>query len=1160
MTSLISNLSNSSELTPLWQSGEWTGAHGWLHIISDVMIFGAFAAIPLALIYNNRRRADIPFAPVLGLLLGSLIFCGISYLVEAALFWKPWHRFSGVLKAVTAVLSWLTILALVRAIPGVLFRPGKAENASDLNENIAVRLQSEEALRKSEEFIRTVIQSNPDGVKVLDTAGGLLLLNESGLGLLESDNEADYLGKKWWDIWPPEAREKVKQSFHDAKNGKTVRFEEFRPTAKGTPKWWDVQISPVRNNDGSVESLVVVSHDISERKNAEAELKQSEASYRSLFESPGVGRVEADAHTNQFVRVNQYYCELTGYTEKELLSGMNVFDVTHPNDLEIHNQKFAPLLNGEANSVEIEKRYIRKDGASIWVSVSITAISDAEGNAKTLSATVLNISERKKTEERLRILESAVQKMNDVVIITEAEPVELPGPRIIYVNPAFTEETGFTEEEAIGQTPRILQGPKTDRAVLARIKSHLKRWKPVSVELTNYRKDKTTFDVEFTVFPVADENGWFTHWVSVQRDITERKRNEIALRQNAGLFSTIINQAPGGVYVVDADFRLVQVNDRALPTFKNVDPLIGRDFNEVMEILWGEEVGKQCADIFRHTLETGESFVSERFTEVRSDIKTEQSYEWETRQITLPDGQHGVVCYFEEVTERIREEEERRANAHRMRIATEATQVGIWEWNVITNEIIWDSQLFRIYGMEPTPDKTMHYEEWRKTVLPEDLEMTEAILLETVRTCGQQTREFRIRRQDDGKCRFIRSVETVRANADGVAEWVVGTNLDITDQKLAEQAILDETKRKDEFLAMLGHELRNPLNAIRHAVEISRETPADDESRSWAHQVIDRQSKQLTRMVDDLLDVARINQGRIELRHEALELGEVLDRATSVIQPFLKQRKHRFEVKIERPLDTTGDADRLEQVFVNLLNNAVKYTPEGGLIKLIAKRSDEEIIISIIDSGVGISPELLPHVCDLFRQADSSLDRSEGGLGIGLSVVKSLLEMHSGQISIESRGTDRGTTVKVRLPAESHRATPSPANHLAPDPDTSDSALRILIVDDHEDAAQGMERLLKRRNYEVELAYSGPQGFEKALEFRPEVLLLDLGLPGFDGYELVKKLREEATVNNAYFIAISGYAQGGDREQCLREGFDEHFAKPVDFQQLLATIRERPTK
>ncbi len=384
-----------------------------------------------------------------------------------------------------------------------------------------------------------------------------------------------------------------------------------------------------------------------------------------------------------------------------------------------------------------------------------------------------------------------------------------------------------------------------------------------------------------------------------------------------------------------------------------------------------------------------------------------------------------------------------------------------------------------------------------------------------------------------------------------------------------EARLRDADKRKDEFLAMLGHELRNPLAAIRHAVRIGSESNDDTASRQWAGEVIDRQSAQLTRMVDDLLDVERINRGRIELKPERLELRAVLSRTVEAVQSFMEEKKHNLTVDVEAGVSIRGDAARLQQVFVNLLGNAAKYTAEGGRIHITARRDHAEAVISISDNGVGLTSDLLPRVFDLFTQAHTSLDRAQGGLGIGLTVVKSLIEMHDGSIVAESEGAGHGSTFTVRLPllsdtnqaVESKTAGSEDAAGRCADAETTviPAAIRVLIVDDHRDAGDALSRLLRRRGWEVRTAYDGLEGLTVAREFRPEVLLLDIGLPGIDGYELCRTLRGEPEFAAARFIATSGYTGTSDIERSRAAGFDLHFAKPVDFPMLLAELRPANT-
>lgn len=451
----------------------------------------------------------------------------------------------------------------------------------------------------------------------------------------------------------------------------------------------------------------------------------------------------------------------------------------------------------------------------------------------------------------------------------------------------------------------------------------------------------------------------------------------------------------------------------------------------------------------------------------------------------------------------------------------------------------------------------LHREDWAAVVHPEDAAAMMAVWDESLNTGAECDTYCRCRRASDGSYRWFRIKAAPVLNSAGrIIRWV-GTCTDVHEQRKAEEDLVKADKRKDEFLAMLGHELRNPLAAIRHAVSINADVQEDVATREWAGGVISRQAAQLSRMVDDLLDVERINRGRVELRLEALDLEPVLRRASEAVRPILDQKGHSFTIDVETGLPVRGDAARLEQIFANLLGNAVKYTPENGLISLAARREGSQAVVSVTDNGVGISPDLLPYVFDLFTQGETSLDRAQGGLGIGLTVVRSLTELHGGQVTADSNPSVAGSTFTVRLPLLLDVPQGAAPGSAEPAREDLQRSLRVLIVDDHVDAAETLALLLTRRNCEVRVTHDGPDGIIAAREFVPEVLLLDLGLPGLDGYEVASTLRADPRLRTALFIAISGYAQDSDRSRSIAAGFDHHCAKPVDFSSLVALIRSK---
>src|SRR5262249_7430862 len=390
----------------------------------------------------------------------------------------------------------------------------------------------------------------------------------------------------------------------------------------------------------------------------------------------------------------------------------------------------------------------------------------------------------------------------------------------------------------------------------------------------------------------------------------------------------------------------------------------------------------------------------------------------------------------------------------------------------------------------------------------------------------------------------------IRSPRDQVAGAVLVFR-DVTERKQAEAALVEESRRKDEFLAMLAHELRNPLAAIANAVHLLLR-PGAEHLVDWCKEIIDRQVKHLARLVDDLLDVSRVTRGKIHLQVQRVDLAGLVRSAIAAVRPLIEERKHDLRVRIEpERIAMEADPTRLEQILVNLLTNASKYTESGGRIELAARREAGRVLIQVRDTGIGIAPELLPRVFDLFSQGDRTLARSEGGLGIGLTMVSKLVEMHGGTVRVDSSGPGRGSTFTVDLPALIEEPSTQPASPAQAEPP---ARTRVLIVDDNVDLTQSLARLLRLLGHDVETAYDGPAGIEAARGFRPRFILLDIGLPSLDGYQVVGQLRRDEATKQATIIAITGYGQEEDRQRALSAGFDHHLAKPVDHNTLISLL------
>jgi CheY-like chemotaxis protein/two-component sensor histidine kinase len=356
---------------------------------------------------------------------------------------------------------------------------------------------------------------------------------------------------------------------------------------------------------------------------------------------------------------------------------------------------------------------------------------------------------------------------------------------------------------------------------------------------------------------------------------------------------------------------------------------------------------------------------------------------------------------------------------------------------------------------------------------------------------------------------------------------------------------------------MLAHELRNPLAPIRNAAEVLRLQSAGNPNLQWAQALIERQVQQLTRMVDDLLDISRIARGKIGLEKEPINLASVVERAVEMVRPLVDTRKQ--ELAVATPSDAVwleADPARLTQVVANLLTNAAKYTEEGGRIWLTAERADDRALIKVRDTGAGISATLLPFVFEPYVQEERAAERARGGLGIGLSLVRSLVELHGGSVQAFSEGPGKGSEFVVRLPLlQEPPASAALGAHEAPGT-TGSTSRRILVVDDNADSAESLAVLLRAGGHEVRTAYNGQAALAAARSEPPDVILLDLGMPGLDGFSIAHRLRQDPQVNRALLVALTGYGQADDKRRTREAGFNAHLLKPVDLDELNAVLAQ----
>jgi PAS domain S-box-containing protein len=451
---------------------------------------------------------------------------------------------------------------------------------------------------------------------------------------------------------------------------------------------------------------------------------------------------------------------------------------------------------------------------------------------------------------------------------------------------------------------------------------------------------------------------------------------------------------------------------------------------------------------------------------------------------------------------------------------------------------------------------------WRSFLHPEDAETYEGAYTRSLEQRVPFEARYRLRAAD-GSYRWFQAKGSPRYSETGEFLGYVGCSVDVTDIKNTEDLLKEADRRKDEFLATLAHELRNPLAPIRNALRVLRLSNSS-ESRDRAHAMLERQVEHMVRLVEDLMEVSRITRGKVELRRSRVDLRTIIDIAVETCQPLIDAGRHRLSVVLPSPAPALeADAVRLVQVFANLIANAAKFSEEGGQISVTGRLAGDRIVVSVRDEGIGMSPETLATVFDLFVQGRDSTGVRRGGLGIGLTLVRSTVEMHGGHVEAKSDGEGRGSEFLVSLPvgnahADHDRVSPPPA--LAP---PSLAGHRVLVVDDHQDGADSLGMMLDVLGASTLVVYNGPAAIERIDAFRPGVAFLDIGMPRMDGYEVARRIRARPEHRDMTLIALTGWGQAEDRQRSLEAGFDYHLVKPLEMDTLrtvmasLALLRGR---
>ena len=804
-------------------------------------------------------------------------------------------------------------------------------------------------------------------------------------------------------------------------------------------------------------------------------------------------------------------------------------------------------LAGDTAFLEAQQVFLERHGyvEECFFTFSFSPIRDEAGRVGGLfhpvnEITAQMLAQRREASEALRTSEQhhrlLFDQSVDGIFLADATG------RYVDVNTAGCEMLGYSREEVLARMHSDMLEPDEWPRIGSEV-AQLASGQMVRSEWRFRRKDGSEFVGEITGTQLPDGR-----LQAFLRDITERRAAEAATRASEARVSTILESITDGFFALDGDWRITSMN-AAGERFLNrtSGDLIGK-------VMWDEFPGTVGSEFERFYRRVVASRVGGSITAHYPNF--DRWYE-----ITAYPAPDGLSVYFRDVTEQKHAAELLRASEERRRLALDAAELGTWFVDPATRVTKTDARYRAIFG---TTEEWTDYLQAVAVIHPDDQSaVLEAVTAATrLEDPAPYAIEYRIV-HPDGSLRWV--FANGRASFEGVgpARRVVsfdGTVADITDRKRSEEErerlivrLREQDQRKDEFLATLAHELRNPLAPIRNGLHIMRLAHGDPNKTEQTRLMMERQLGQMVHLIDDLLDLSRISRGKIDLRKERIELASAIAQAIETSRPLIAQANHELLIDVPPgPIYVDADLTRLIQVFSNLLINAAKFTERGGRVRLAVQLIGLDAVVSVADNGIGIPTHMLPQIFEMFTQVDGNLERSQGGLGIGLSIVQRLVQMHGGSVKARSGGPGKGSEFVVRLPVALSLAADNPAHD--PDPFYTATRHRILVVDDNVDAANSLGQLLEMLGNEVLTCYDGASGIKAASTFQPGILLCDVAMPKMNGYDTARSIRAEEWGKNTVLVALTGYGHADDLKKSADAGFDHHLVKPLDVDVLLTLL------
>lgn len=782
---------------------------------------------------------------------------------------------------------------------------------------------------------------------------------------------------------------------------------------------------------------------------------------------------------------------------------------------------------------------------------TLAAIRHGDVDALIVGQDIYTLDSANSADNKLR--KDVLAQMEDAVLAFDTEH------HVIFMNPAAERQYRQTVSATLGhRITELYRESWPDSASEAAARKSMQDTGAYRAHSIHTRSDGSSFHVEASLSQLRDLEAKVIGYLAVIRDISERIQAEetlfaatMALSRRERQFSTLVENSPDIIARLDRKHRYLYVS----PIVERYTGLNSTEYIGKTNIELG--MPERLCSIWDRALK--KVFKTGTVDRIKYDftIRDNEDRVFETR--LLPEfGDDGsvesVLTIASDITEQEQINDALWESQARLQFTLDSAEVGEWELDLGTDAARHSLRHDRCFGYtEPVAYWGMQI--MLSHVHPDDRERIESAFRQSI--AFQENLHFECRvLWPDGSLHWIEVHGSLHVE-EGKPPRMLGIVFDTTIRKQAEESLRDADRRKDEFLATLAHELRNPLAPIRNALQIMQLTP-EPSAHEHARSIIERQLQQMVHLVDDLMDVSRISQGKVELRKLPVDVTSVIQAAIETSRPLIEAGKHEITVQLPPPGQLMIDADitRLTQIIANLLNNAAKYTPEGGRIDVSAERNGNDVNIAVQDSGIGIPTEMLPRVFDMFAQVDRTFERSQGGLGIGLALVKRLVEMHGGTVQAYSDGHGKGSRFVVMLPL-----LPGTANHETAVDDKAlnvepDAELRVLVVDDNIDSAVSLSQVLTLLGYQTQMAHDGAEAVRVAETFRPHVTLMDIGLPILNGHEAGQRVRQQAWAKDMLLIALSGWGQEIDRRKSKQAGFDHHFVKPVDIEVLIKLLAQ----